>query len=157
MLDNKIFKKLESFGICCFKFNDNKEIEILLVQPKEDNLNKWGFPKGKINKNEKELDAAIRKFKEEAGNTELLYLFRKSFFQINKYKKIKIFLAEYNYFSELNKNNINNNKIIKHDKENNIVKFFNINNLPDIFYGQQHIMNELIEFFKTEFILKKNI
>lgn len=29
--------------------------------------NKWGFPKGKINKNEKEIDCAIREIYEEVG------------------------------------------------------------------------------------------
>lgn len=53
-------KKEKSCG--CIIINDNK---VLLVYEKNQNF--WGFPKGHVEKNEKEIETAIREVKEEVG------------------------------------------------------------------------------------------
>ena len=61
-----------SAGLLLFRFNDEAQIEILLVHPggpfwakKDDAV--WSIPKGEYDVGEEPLDAAEREFKEELG------------------------------------------------------------------------------------------
>lgn len=51
-------------GVLIYKQVPNEEIKVLLVQSKG---NFWGFPKGKIEENEKSRECALRELKEETG------------------------------------------------------------------------------------------
>lgn len=73
-----------SAGVIAYRYNKNKEIEVLLVHPggpffygKDKRV--WSIPKGEIEEGEKTLEAARREFEEEIGTEipkkrHLLYL-----------------------------------------------------------------------------------
>lgn len=154
---NKIVKE-NSYGICAWRINEKKEIEISLIKPIKTKSNSWGFPKGRIEIGETEIEAALREFEEETGNLEIDYIFNRKFFQKNKHKNISIWLGRLNEKSLHNKQNIDKNGVVlKHDCENEIVKFFPLNNLPKIFYSQSLILTHIKYFFQTQMILIEEI
>ncbi len=57
-------KKVESFGIVPLR-RENNEWKVLLILHREGNH--WGFPKGKANEGEKQLETACRELKEETN------------------------------------------------------------------------------------------
>lgn len=160
MSDFKVtkIKKENSYGICAWRINEKKEIEISLIKPVKSKNNTWGFPKGRIEIGETEIEAALREFEEETGNLEIDYIFNRKFFQKNKHKNISIWLGRLNENSLHNKQNIDKTgKILKHDCENEEVRFFPLNDLPKIFYTQSIILKHLKYFFQTQMILIEDI
>lgn len=151
-------KKENSYGVCAWRLNEDKEIEISLIKPVINNNDSWGFPKGRIEPGETEIEAALREFEEEAGNLELDYIFNRKFFQKNKHKNVSIWLGRLTENSEHNKQNIDETgKILKHDFENEEARFFPLNDLPKIFYSQKIILKHIKEYFKTQIIFIENI
>lgn len=63
----------KSAGLLIYRFNENKETEVLLVHPggpffiKKD-LGVWSIPKGEYDDNEDAFTVAKREFEEETGN-----------------------------------------------------------------------------------------
>ncbi len=86
-------------------FKRDKEIKyLLLFRKKEEHFNAlWSFPRGKIEKNENELDAAKREIEEETGLKDINFLenFKEKINWFYKkdnqviYKESTFFLAEY--------------------------------------------------------------
>ena len=68
--NRKEIKKVSSFGSIVFRYNDNNEVEFLLVKIISGN---WGFPKGHIEEGEDGQKTAIRETKEETGLSVNLY------------------------------------------------------------------------------------
>lgn len=60
----------KSAGIICFKKDKNDGIKFFVVHsggPFNKNINKWGIPKGHIEKEESPFKAAVREFEEETN------------------------------------------------------------------------------------------
>ena len=68
--DSKEIKKVYSYGSIVFRYNENNEVEFLLVKIISGN---WGFPKGHIEEGEDGCETAIRETKEETGLSINLY------------------------------------------------------------------------------------
>jgi predicted NUDIX family NTP pyrophosphohydrolase len=63
-----------SAGILAYKYDDRKELQVLLVHPggpfyKNKDNGAWSVPKGEYEQGEDTLTAAKREFEEETGNT----------------------------------------------------------------------------------------
>ena len=94
-------KKVKSCG--CIVIENNK---VLLIQQKKGN---WGFPKGRVEKNETECETAIREVKEET-NIDIEIVSKKKYkinYNINKdtKKEVVFFLAKAISFDLKNQEN----------------------------------------------------
>lgn len=68
----------KSCGAVIFQ-ETNKKCKILLISFKHNNELRWGFPKGHVENNETEIEAATREIKEETGlNVKIIPEFRNS-------------------------------------------------------------------------------
>ena len=84
-------KKVKSCG--CIIFENNK---VLLIQQKKGN---WGFPKGRVEKNETECETAIREVKEEANIDVIIEDKNKKYIdkkkkKKNEFKEVVLFIAK---------------------------------------------------------------
>ena len=84
-------KKVKSWG--CIIIENNK---VLLIQQKKGN---WGFPKGRVEKNETECETAIREVKEETNLDVKIEDVNKKyvdtyFAKKNEFKEVVFFLAK---------------------------------------------------------------
>jgi ADP-ribose pyrophosphatase YjhB (NUDIX family) len=109
-----------------------------------------GFLKGQIEGGETALEAAVREFAEESGNLDIeLFDPEKYFIQNNPRKKIYIWPAKV-LPTVRNHNKITENGIVMdHDEENALIKFYPINDLPEVFRNQQKILEEMLEFIEA--------
>lgn len=146
--------KIISCGIVPIRKN-NEDIEILLCKPTNSGLYGMGFLKGQIEENESLLDAAKREFCEESGGLEVSIINETLYFiQNNPKKKIYIWPATVQQ-SKVNDIKINSfGEVPEHDHENELIKFYPINNLPIMFKNQQQILDELLSFIKNELDLR---
>lgn len=85
--------KNRSAGVVVLK-NNNDEFQVLFMRA----YSYWDFPKGKIEEGEDKLQAALREVSEEAGLTNLNFLWGYASFETPPYSKIKktatYFIAE---------------------------------------------------------------
>lgn len=138
----------KAYGVCLYK-KHKKSYKILLCQS-IDNLEKWGFLKGTKRDHETPRKAAIREFTEESG----IKIDNKSledfFYQKNKNKDVGIFM--------LNGSTVKNLSIyFDGDKlkkkyicaENAQVKFFDIEELPEIKTKQLLLIKKVISFLNN--------
>ena len=84
-------KKVKSCG--CIIFENNK---VLLIQQKKGN---WGFPKGRVEKNETECETAIREVKEEANIDVIIEDKNKKYIDTyyskkDEFKEVVLFIAK---------------------------------------------------------------
>ena len=83
-----------SAGIILIRFKDEKTPKLLLLR----SHNFWDFPKGKLEKNENKLQAAIRELKEETGITNISFEWGKVLYETEMFgpyrKKVCYFLAK---------------------------------------------------------------
>jgi len=138
--------KVTSCGIVPIRKNGDK-IEILLGQPSNGGFYGMGFLKGQVEKGETHLEAAFREFAEESGDLDVeLFNENISFMQDNPKKKIFIWPAKVPH-SDINMAKITEDGIVpEHDHENELIKFFDIEDLPMVFKNQQEILKELLVF-----------
>jgi len=139
--------KTKAYGICLYKVEKNS-IKILLCKSIT-SKNRWGFLKGVQEKGESDFQTAIREFREESSiNIEKKYL-EKYFEQKNSEKDIGIYLVNYNNIHSIEKYF---NDDMLHKKylswENNDVKFFNINTLPNIKKKQNSLIQDIIKYLQ---------
>ncbi len=140
--------KVTSCGIVPIRKNGDK-IEILLGQPTNGGFYGMGFLKGQVENGESEIEAAVREFAEESGDLDV-ELFNEdiSFMQDNPKKKIFMWPAKVphtdNNIAKVNAAGI----ITEHDHENELVQFYDIEDLPMVFRNQQEILAELLEFIE---------
>ncbi|MEK6879302.1 MAG: NUDIX domain-containing protein [Nanoarchaeota archaeon] len=134
-------------GLLVFRVIDDKQ-QFLLVHPSRHAKGKYAIPKGHINDGEKTLTAAIRETYEETGvKAEPLHKLPEIEYDLKsgKRKRVTIFLAQ--YVSGVNDDGVS----LKHDFESDDVRFFNIDNLPDIFSTQKPIIANAIKLLKETF------
>ena len=84
-------KKVKSCG--CIVIENNK---VLLIQQKKGN---WGFPKGRVEKNESECETAIREVKEETNIDVIIKDKNKKYIDTyyskkNEFKEVVLFLGK---------------------------------------------------------------
>ena len=130
-------KKEKSCG--CIIIKDNK---VLLVYEK--NMNFWGFPKGHMEKEENEIETALREVKEEVGID----------VKINNKKR---YVLNYNIRNEIDKTTVlyvavpKNDKIIMQESEIEDAKWCNfeeaLNTLT--FDDSREMFKQVIEDLKT--------
>jgi len=141
---------IEAYGIALYK-KENDCIKLLLCKSVKSN-NKYGFLKGvKIDK-ETNQQTAMREFYEESGiKVDDKYL-DKFFAQFNETKNIGIYLVKYDYIKNINDYFYQNDTLREQYlcKENSIVKFFDIDNLPPIKEKQIKIAKDIIDYIKKD-------
>lgn len=91
----------KSSGILAYRFSD-ENIEFLLLKPggpfyKNDTDGIWTIPKGEIENNEPEIDAAKREFEEETGFTIDSEIKLLGEFKLRKGKNLIVYLIESNF------------------------------------------------------------
>jgi len=139
--------KIKAYGICVYKQELNS-IKILLCKATT-SYQKWGFLKGVTEKFESKEETAIREFKEESSIIVPKHSFEHYFEQENKEKDIGIFLVNYKNIPGIE---LYFNKDQLYPKylslENSQVKFFSLEELPQIKKKQTNIANEISEYLK---------
>ena len=139
--------KEKAYGICLYKKEKNST-KILLCKSVLSN-EKWGFLKGVELQNETKEQTALREFFEESSIKVKQSYLEEYFFQENDTKNIGIFLV--NYKNIKNIDNYFNDNILKDkylDKENSIVQFIEITQIPKIKKKQINIASKIIDFLK---------
>jgi len=146
---NTVQEKVKAFGICVYKQNP-KETEILLCKAVT-SLNKWGCLKGVIEKDESHQQCAKREFFEESSIDVDIINFEEYFEQFNEEKDIGIWLVNEKNIKNLDKYFFENKL---HDKylswENSKVKFFNIEELPQIRSKQSSLIAYISDFLRNK-------
>jgi ADP-ribose pyrophosphatase YjhB (NUDIX family) len=139
---------IEAYGITLYKKEKNC-VKLLLCKSVKSNYN-YGFLKGvKINK-ETNQQTAIREFYEESGiKVDDKYL-DKFFAQFNETKNIGIYLINYDYIKNTNGYFYQNDTLKEKYlcKENSLVRFFDIDNLPPIKKKQTKIAQDITNYIK---------
>lgn len=147
--------KIISCGIAPIRIN-NGNIEILLCKPSNGGYFGMGFLKGQIEQNETVLDAAKREFAEESGGLDVEIINEEIMFvQNNPKKKIYIWPAKLLNTSNNSEKITSDGEVPEHDQENDLIKFYKIDELPEVFKNQQQILSDLLTFvdeFKAELI-----
>lgn len=141
--------KIVSCGIAPIRKNGD-DIEILLCKPTNGGFYGMGFLKGQVEPDETDLEAAFREFKEESGGLEIELFSEDNFFtQNNPKKKIHIWPAKVKQSSINDLKIENDGTVTEHDNENELIKFYPINDLPHIFRNQQKILDDLLIFVNS--------
>jgi len=143
-----MLKKKNAYGICLYKYIDGGTY-ILLCKSMYSS-HKWGFLKGVQEENETITQTAIREFYEESGIKISIDILEDYYQQINFEKDIGVFLVNYdkipykidNFFNDLS---LKKNYICS---ENSDVRFFDVNNLPEIKKKQISLVNDIIKYLK---------
>lgn len=142
-------EKIKAYGIALYKI-EKKVIKILLCKSVK-SLDNWGCLKGMQTANESSKECAKREFLEECSIKIETYLFEEYFSQINENKDIGIWLVNTKKLDNLS-------KYFADDKlydnylswENSKVKFFDINNLPNIKKKQDTLIEEIKDFLQSK-------
>lgn len=141
--------KIKAYGILLYKIEDNK-IKILLCKSVK-SLNKWGCLKGMQLKDETPKECAKREFLEESSITIETFLFEEYFCQNNKEKDIGIWIVEARKVDDLD-------EYFFKDKlydsflswENSKVRFFDLEELPEIKEKQVTLVNQIKDFLQNK-------
>ncbi len=140
--------KIKAYGICVYKIKNNN-IEVLLCKSVS-SFNKWGFLKGVQESNESKELTAQRECFEESHIKVSIKQFEEYFEQTNKEKDIGIYIVNADKIKNIDslfmKDTLKDNNL---SWENNKVKFFNINKMPDIKKKQTKIAIQIIDFLKN--------
>ena len=136
-------EKIKAYGLCLYKLNKDS-IHVLLCKS-VNSRERWGFLKGVSVADEEPIETAIREFEEESSihiNQEYLEEF---FIQKNELKNIGIYLVNYNNIKNIEQyfeNDVLYEKYLS--QENTKVKFFDLNDLPQIKKKQKDLTQEII-------------
>lgn len=142
-------EKIKAYGLCIYKIIDD-EIKILLCKSVT-SKKKWGCLKGLALKDENPIDCAQREVYEESRIKVDPLHYEEYFEQENDLKDIGLWLV--------NAKNIRNiNRMFFEDTlknhllswENSKVKFFDIDNLPDIKTKQSEILEQITDFLRNK-------
>lgn len=130
-------------------FNESLD-KLLIVQGMESN--KWSFPRGKISKDENDVDCAIREVKEEIGFDLTPFIRKQDFIERNfKAKNYKIFIAknvpEDTDFKPLARNEIAKIKWISFKK---LIKDIKSNSTASKYFIIPSMINPLISYVKRQ-------
>ena len=145
--------KVKAYGICLYKIENinNKSIIKILLCKSVFSLNKWGCLKGVQDKNESKKQTAKREFFEECSILVSQKKLENYFEQINQEKDIGIYLVNATTIKNIEtffiKDTLKNNLL---SWENSKVKFFDINDLPNIKKKQSKLISEIIDFLQNK-------
>ena len=141
----------KSYGIVPVR-QTNGLIEVFLVQ--NSNGNFWGFPKGHLEKNENEKNAAERELFEETKLQVIRYLSEDPFIEKYKYqlndnvvdKTVYYYLAETTYIYSIQENEIVDGKWVKINQAYEIITYQECRNM--LKQIENLIKDEPFKFFK---------
>lgn len=142
-------ENIKAYGVLLY-ITDKKNTKILLCKSVK-SLDKWGCLKGLQEKSESSKECAKREFFEESSIKVETYLFEEYFHQENDEKDIGIWIVNgkkikglSNYFldDKLHENYLS--------WENSKVKFFDINDLPNIKKKQVQLLKEIKGFLQSK-------
>ena len=124
----------------------NEQLKILLIQPKYGAFNAmWAIPGGFVLDSESLTNAVHRELKEETGITvnylEQLYTFGDDLIRDPRGRVISVA-----YFALVNPKKLKP----KADTDAALVQWFNINEIPDLAYDHQKIVDKAIERLKSK-------
>ena len=141
--------KEKAYGILLYKV-EKKSIKVLLCKSVK-SLDRWGCLKGVVSGNESPKECAKREFKEECGINIETYLFEEYFFQENDEKDIGIWIVNAKKINTLDEYFIEDKLIERYlSWENSKVKFFDINELPDIKKKQKTLAKDIKDFLQNK-------
>ena len=140
---------IKAYGILPYLVEDN-DIKILLCKSVM-SRNKWGCLKGMKERNETPFDCAKRELFEESSIEVEIALFEDYFEQVNIDKDIGIWLVNAANIEGLDE------KFIEYRLKSNLlswenskVKFFSLDDLPDIKKKQVTLIKEVKDFLKSK-------
>lgn len=138
---SKTRKNVVCAGCVVFRMNENGGIDFLLVRHEKDKFERYGFPKGHIEEKESIEECAVRETWEETGVvSRLLYELPPVFSSNKKENKIvHIFLAK-----QLNPQH----ELAIKEGEISEAQWFPIDNLPEIYFYQQPLVNYACNIIK---------
>lgn len=140
----------KTYGICLYIL-ENNSVKILLCKSSSDRHHKWGFVKGSADKEEAPKNAAKREFYEECGIKISIKHFEDYFEQLNEKKDIGIWLVNSNTITHYISKYFNDDLVLQPQFlsiENSEIRFFDVDNLPEIKDKQKFIALKVINFFK---------
>jgi 8-oxo-dGTP diphosphatase len=128
-------------GSVVFRMNETGELDFLLVKHSLDESNTWGFPKGHLEGKESIEECAVRETWEESGVVARLLYEISPVFTSNRHeiKTVHFFLAK-----QLNPQH----GIRANGKEISEVRWFSIDDLPEIHYYQKQVAKHAINIIK---------
>lgn len=129
-------------GLLVYRQADGR-FQFLLSHPANNKRDIYAIPKGHLERSESKLVAALRETLEETGVKakpvaelpSIIYSLKSG-----NTKTVTFFLAE--YISGVDKNG----NATKHDDENDVVKFFDVDALPAIFNTQKPVIENAKKF-----------
>ncbi|GGD34751.1 hypothetical protein GCM10012288_05910 [Malaciobacter pacificus] len=139
----------KAYGVVPYLAIDD-DIKILLCKSVA-SKNKWGCLKGSKEKNETAYECAQREFYEESSINVEIGLFEDYFEQINLEKDIGIWLVNAKNIEGLeeffNEDKLKSNYL---SWENSKVKFFSLDDLPEIKKKQMKLINQVKDFLRSK-------
>lgn len=142
-------EKIKAYGILLYVV-EKKRIKVLLCKSVK-SLGKWGCLKGMQEKSESKEECAKREFFEESSIKIETSLFEDYFYQENDEKDVGIWIVNGKKIKDLG-NYFLDDKL--HDNylswENSKVKFFDINDLPNIKKKQIQLVKEIKDCLQSK-------
>ncbi len=129
-----------SCGTCMYRKVDDG-YEVFLVRPHKDR-DRWGVPKGHIVEGETEEECAVRETVEETGITPIISHHKLADVKVKhayEHKTVKVWMALVDPEAPLQ----------EPDGENFDMRWFNIDNLPDLHKYQVSLLAEVVSFLKA--------
>lgn len=142
--------KIKAFGVVPYKIEQDGTIKILLCKSVK-SLDKWGCLKGVQAKGESAKECAKREFFEESSIVVETFLFEDYFYQENKEKDVGVWLIDSNKIHNLDsffRDDTLYNYLLSW--ENSKVKFFDIQNLPEIKKKQKKLISDIKDFLQNK-------
>ncbi len=142
-------KSDKAYGVALYKI-ENKKIKILLCKSVK-SKDRWGFLKGVMQTGETPAQCAKREFFEESSINVDISLFEEYFEQKNSEKDIGVWLANAKNIKGLDKYFTEDRLLDKYlSWENSKVKFFTLNELPEIKKKQKILIYKIKDFLKNK-------
>jgi len=134
-------------GLLVYRYIDDR-LQFLLSHPANNKNQIYAIAKGHLETGETKLKAAIRETLEETGvRAKPIVELPSIHYELKRSKSTKtvtFFLAE--YISGVDEDG----NAIAHDKENDVVKFFDADNLPSIFNTQKPVIESAIKYLERK-------
>ncbi|MBT3280518.1 MAG: NUDIX domain-containing protein [Campylobacteraceae bacterium] len=147
-----MINKIKAYGIALY-IKKNNSTKLLLCKSINSNT-KWGFLKGVEDDNDlTPKQTAQREFEEESGIYIQQNLLTKYFYQENEDKDIGIYLVNASKLDYINKFFKNDYLLEKYlCDENEIVKLFDIHNLPPFKKKQIKLLSHIIDYLEKDIL-----
>lgn len=140
---------IKAYGLVPYKIED-KQIKVLMCKSIKSE-NRWGFLKGMMLKGETPKVCAQREFLEESSIEIDFKYFEEYFEQKNKEKDIGIWLVNVDKIKEINNYFIGDKLVDRYlSWENSKVKYFSLDNLPEIKSKQKKLTKKIKGFLESK-------